>query len=162
MKKIFFVSIVTLCVSVFANAQDVSSLGTAARLSYEWLQEEGYKPRIDEGGDVSFKVEGWSLFVHDDNRDENYLMLVMPSIESVDVDENPISMLYALAVCNEITRDNKMIKAWMTDSGNIWLTAESYIDSNPIVGDYLKRAIRYLLISREKFIETYEKHADSE
>ena len=60
MKKLIL-SLTILCAAFcYMNAQDASSLPKAARLAYEWLSEEGYRPYVDEDGDVSFKAQGLS------------------------------------------------------------------------------------------------------
>lgn len=157
MKKLIL-SLTLLCSAFFfMNAQDVSSLPKAARLAYEWLSEEGYRPYIDEDGDVSFKAQGYFLYIAVDEDSQNYLQLVMPSIKTIDVEsEDSIIETYcALAACNEMTRDKKIVKAYMSDSGNVSLSCETYIDETPLVGNYLEKAISFIIRVCEQWRESY-------
>lgn len=157
MKKLIL-SLTLLCSAfIFMNAQDASSLPKAARLAYEWLSEEGYRPYIDEDGDVSFKAQGYFLYIAVDEDSQNYLQLVMPSIKTIDVEsEDSIIETYcALAACNEMTRDKKIVKAYMSDSGNVSLSCETYIDETPLVGNYLEKAISFIIRVCEQWRESY-------
>ena len=44
MKKLILVVALSLAAAVCACAQDLSVLSKAARMAYNWLAEEGYKP----------------------------------------------------------------------------------------------------------------------
>ena len=53
MKKLILVVALSLAAAVCATAQDLSILSKAARMAYDWLASEGYKPSIDEDNDVA-------------------------------------------------------------------------------------------------------------
>lgn len=147
MKKLF-VSLLFLCVALcYANAQDASSLPRAARVAYNWLANEGYKPYVDEDGDVSFKAQGYYLYISVNDDDPDYLQLVMPGIKTIDMDADDavLTAYCALAACNEMTRDKKLVKAYMSDKGKVSLSCETYVDNTPLVGDYLDTAITFLI-----------------
>ena len=157
MKKLIL-SLTILCAAFcYMNAQDASSLPKAARLAYEWLSEEGYRPYLDEDGDVSFKAQGYYLYIAVDDDSPNYLQLVMPGIKTIDMEaENSVIETYcALAACNEMTRDKKIVKAYMSDSGKVSLSCETYIDDTPLVGDYLETAITFIIRVCEQWRESY-------
>lgn len=157
MKKLI-VSLVLLCAAFsFVNAQDASSLPRAARIAYNWLSEEGYRPYIDEDGDVSFKAQGYYFYISVHESDPNYLQLVMPGIKTIDMDADDaiVATYCALAACNEMTRDKKLVKAYMTDSGKVSLTCETYLDDNPLVGDYLETAIDFIIRVNGQWRESY-------
>jgi hypothetical protein len=162
MKKLIL-SLALLCAAFcYMNAQDVSSLPKAARLAYEWLSEEGYRPYVDEDGDVSFKAQGYFLYIDADEDSQNYLQLVMPAIKNIDVDsEDSILETYcALAACNEMTRDKKIVKAYMSDSGKVSLSCETYIDDTPLVGNYLEKAISFIIRVCEQWRESYNDYME--
>ena len=157
MKKLI-VSLILSCVAFsFVNAQDVSSLPRAARLAYNWLADEGYRPYIDEDGDVSFKAQGYYFYISVVDSDPDYLQLVMPGIKTIDMDaEDSIVATYcALAACNEMTRDKKLVKAYMSDSGKVSLTCETYLDDTPLVGDYLETAIDFIIRVKSQWRDSY-------
>ena len=51
MKKLLLVLALSFAAALCASAQDLSVLGKAARLAYDYLSKEGYKPYIDEDDD---------------------------------------------------------------------------------------------------------------
>lgn len=157
MKKLV-VSLILLCAAFcYVNAQDSSSLPRAARLAYNWLSDEGYRPYVDEDGDVSFKVQGYYLYIFANEDDPNYLQLVMPGIKTIDMDgdDSILATYCALAACNEMTRDKKIVKAYMSDKGKVSLSCETYIDDTPLVGDYLDTAIDFIIRVCEQWRESY-------
>jgi hypothetical protein len=156
--KRLVISLILMCGALcYADAQDSSGLPKAARIAYNWLYNEGYRPYVDEDGDVSFKAQGYYLYISVDSDDPEYLQLVMPSIKTIDMDaEDSIIATYcALAACNEMTRDKKLVKAYMSDSGTVSLSCETYIDDSPNVGDYLSTAINFITRVCGQWLETY-------
>lgn len=161
--KRLIISLILLCAAFsYVNAQDPSSLPTAARLAYNWLADEGYRPYIDEDGDVSFKAQGYYLFIAVDNDSPNYLQLVMPSIKNIDMDaeDSVIATYCALSACNEMTRDKKLVKAFMSDSGKVSLSCETYVDETPLVGKYLEKAISFIIRVCEQWRESYDEYME--
>jgi hypothetical protein len=45
----------------------------------EFLAEEGYRPKIDANGNVSFKCEGGNYVIRIDEKDEEYFELAYPN-----------------------------------------------------------------------------------
>ena len=157
MKKLIFTLILACAAFTLADAQSVSSLPRAARLAYYWLSDEGYRPYVDEDGDVSFKAQGYYFYVSANEGDPDYLQLVMPGIKTInmDADDSIVAAYCALAACNEMTRDKKLVKAYMSDKGKVSLSCETYIDDTPLVGDYIETAIDFIIRVHDQWRETY-------
>ena len=45
---------------------------------FDLLAEEGYRPVRDDDGDISFKKEGYSLYISIDENDPTFFRLVLP------------------------------------------------------------------------------------
>lgn len=159
MKK--FVILVALFIGAMftLDAQTYSSLSEPARLAYDWLLDDGYKPSVDEDGDVQFKAQGYFFYVQD-NDDDKYLRLVMPVIKSIDMDDI-IQIYSALSACNEITKRKRLVKAYVNDEGDVSLAVSTYIDDSPEVGYYLDKSINFLISARESWLEEYESGVDA-
>ena len=84
MKKLILVVALSLAAAVCACAQDLSVLSKAARMAYNWLAEEGYKPSIDEDNDVAFKVQGEYFYIDNDTDDPTLLRFLVPNVYEVD------------------------------------------------------------------------------
>ena len=115
-----------------------------ADLILAWLSDEGFKHEVDEDGDVHFRYQGRDLYFTPDE-DENYFRLILPNIYVAD-DENRFHVLEA---CNTITRDYKVLKAYLTPQGNLWLSIELFVDSTPDIQDFFERCCDILVHSYE-------------
>ena len=113
-----------------------------ADLINAWLYNEGYKHETDEDGDVHFRYNGRHLYFTPDD-DETYFRLIMPNI--YEVEDNRVKVLEA---CNTITRDYKVVKAYLVKD-RLWLSIEMFVDSTPEVGDFFERCCRILTSAYE-------------
>ena len=89
MKRIILTIALLVAGAVCVSAQDLSVLSKAARMAYDYLSSEGYKPTIDDDEDVLFKAEGYSFYVDNDKSDETYLQIVLPYIMELDEEDKP-------------------------------------------------------------------------
>ena len=143
MKKLFLVLALSLA-AVCAMAQDLSSLSKAARMAFEYLSKEGYKPYIDEDGDVSFKVQGTLFYVDNDKDDVTLLRMVAPAIYKIDTD-NVVEEYTALSACNEFNRTKKLIRAAISSSGNVSFFADTYVgEGKNDMTEFLETAIEFM------------------
>ena len=160
MRKAFF-AIALLCATmVCGKAQDLSSLSRAARLTFVYLQDEGYKPSIDEDRDVIFKAQGFTFYIDNNTDDGTYLRIVMPVIKSLGDDPEATELLAALAACNEMTREKKLVKAYLLDDGSVSLSAETYIGSSPDISEFIDTAINFMIRVRSSWLERYNEIFD--
>ena len=108
-------------------------------LTKQFLQDEGFCPQETDFG-LAFKCEGRNfLLIHDDD-DDQYFRLMMPCIFEM-TEENEEAVFKAL---NEVNSSVKVIKAYIMCENEVWLGFEVLVDSTPVVGDFLPRAIAML------------------
>jgi hypothetical protein len=160
MKRIFFAIFLSFVAILCGNAQSLSSLSKAARLSYVYLQDEGYKPRIDEDQDVVFKAQGYSFYVDSDVSDNTYLRIVMPTIKNLGEDAALTDLLAALAACNDITREKKLVKASVDDDGKVSLSCETYIGGSPDISEFVDTAIDFMIRVYTSWHDKYKEYLD--
>jgi len=154
--KRFLISILVFGATVFAaNAQSYNALSSAAKLAFNYLTSEGYRPYIDEDNDVMFKAQGYTFYIDNYKNDDTYLRVVMPGIKSIDKDEalQHISALYA---CNEINAGKKFIKAYMAESGSVYLSAQTYLGSSSDVSEFISTAIDFMISATDAWYEAYK------
>ena len=117
-------------------------------LLLEFLSEEGYRPHVDDDGDITFRCEGMSyLCLHDDG-DELFFRIVLPAIYDVD-DNNRARVLEGV---DTVCRERKVIKAF-TVGNKVWLSFEILADTTPVMADIVPRAISMLSQGRLAFYE---------
>lgn len=98
----------------------------------EYLASEGYRYDIDSDGDLHFKIEGVHLYCTNNGNDEKFLRIIMPGIYEVENNREKV-----LEACNKISRDYKVLKAFLVED-RLWLTIEMFVDSSPEVGDFIQ------------------------
>lgn len=156
MKKLLLVLALSFAAALCASAQDLSVLGKAARLAYDYLSKEGYKPYIDEDDDVVFKAEGYSFYVDNTKSDETYLQIVMPNMMEVDVD-NTAQLLAVLGACNQITQSKKLVQAFVSDDGDLTFVTDTYIGSGDM-DEFIDTSITFMIRSVSAFSELYQEY----
>ncbi len=119
-----------------------------ARTYLDFLVREGYRPRLDEDGDVVFKAEGLACFIDVSPTDPTYLRVVAPNVWSID--DEP-ERLRALRVANEVQRDLKAVKVVLAPHGDTWVVTEVFLDDADAFENTLMRCVRVLLIGVGRF-----------
>ena len=120
-------------------------------LMEQFLKEEGFCPKQEEFG-LAFKCEGKSfLFIYDDD-DDQYFRLMMPCIFDM-TEENREVVLHAM---NEVNSSVKVIKAYTMLENEVWLGFEILVDSTPVVGDLVPRALAMLNGGARRFFEVLQ------
>lgn len=69
----------------------------------------GYKPQVDDDGDVKIRYQMKTIFVLVGDEDDTYTLLTMPNFCDVEDGAEHI----ALAVCNKLTRDLRLAKVYV-------------------------------------------------
>lgn len=69
----------------------------------------GYKPQVDDDGDVMIRYQMKTVFVLVGDEDDTYTLLTMPNFCDVEDGAEHI----ALAVCNKLTRDLRLAKVYV-------------------------------------------------
>lgn len=97
-----------------------------AELYMDFLSGEGYRPTVDNDGDVVFKVEGGLYYIDVDADDAVYFRVVYPNFWSI---ENPDELLRAKAAANHATATTKVAKVYVRpDETDTIAAVEIYVD----------------------------------
>lgn len=120
-------------------------------LMMNFLREEGFCPKEDEFG-IEFKFEGAVfLFIHDED-DEQFFRLMMPNIYDV-TDENREVVMSAM---NKVNFRVKVVKVISPVPHSVWVAFEVLLDSTPVLGDIVPRALNMLKAGRAAFYEAIQ------
>ena len=96
----------------------------ASELFFDYLTEEGYRPRIDDDGDLIFKCEGTLYALCFDEDDENYLRLLCPNFWPFD---DAAEKAKAVRAANDVNTAVKVAKI-LCIGDNTTCTAELLFD----------------------------------
>ncbi len=88
-----------------------------------FLDKEGYKPEVDEDGDVRFKREGKTYFINVDVDDAICFRLVLANIWPIESEEERLQVRVAMDHCNGMA---KVAKAYMVRD-DVWVAIETFI-----------------------------------
>lgn len=116
------------------------------------LQSLGFKPQIDDDGDIFVRYQMKTFYVMGANSDdEDYLVVVFPQMYEVDEGEET----KVLAACNKITREIKLAKVYIDQTlKNVSASCEFYYNGEESLKTSLDKAIEILGMVRLTFIKT--------
>ena len=116
------------------------------------LQSLGFKPQIDDDGDIFVRYQMKTFYVMGSNSDdEDYLVVVFPQMYEVDEGEET----KVLAACNKITREIKLAKVYIDQTlKNVSASCEFYYNGEESLKTCLDKAIEILGMVRLTFIKT--------
>jgi len=106
-----------------------------------YLQQEGYSPSIDSDGDVRFKSEGHNFFIEVNDKDPEYVNIVMPNIWSID---DTKEKLQALVAADYTNHKIKAVKLYLHNE-NTWAAIESFVADPEDFKGIFKRSLSALV-----------------
>jgi hypothetical protein len=122
-----------------------------ARAYMDFLAAEGYRPQMDEDGDVIFKSEGLTFVIITEEEDEEYVSLVLPNFWSIESEEE---LARALKAANEVNRSIKAAKIFVRKDGkNTWAAVEMFVKSPESFNLVFERSLRALKSAVARFAE---------
>lgn len=116
------------------------------------LQSLGFKPQIDDEGDIFVRYQMTMFYVMGSNSDdEDYLVVVFPQMYEVNEGEET----KVLAAYNKITREIKLTKVYIDQTlKNVSASCEFYYNGEESLKTCLDKAIEILGMVRSTFIKT--------
>lgn len=118
------------------------------------LESMGYKPQIDDDGDVKFRFQLKQIYVMETlNEETNYLVVVFPHFYMLQEGEES----KALAACNKLTRDVIFAKVY-ADEALVGVSAccEFFYSDEGSMAFNLERAFDALSLVRTAFYNEME------
>ena len=121
-----------------------------AEMYRDFLSDEGYRPYLDDDGDVVFKKENRTYIIVIDEKDEEFFRLVFPNfwpIESEDEREKVIK-----ASC-EATARTKVAKIFPVRD-NVWGTIEMFCWPPESAKAVINRSMSALMAAVDTFAQS--------
>ncbi len=115
------------------------------------LEDMGFTPREDEDGDLVFRYQMKELFALVGDESEQYIVLIMPQFCEIEDGEEPI----ALATCNKITRELKLIKVYVEPTfKSVTANSEFYYTDEESLKNNIEHSLRILGVVRTQYRNT--------
>ena len=117
-------------------------------LILQTLEKMGYKPEIDDDGDVTLRYQLKRLFVLLGDENEQYTSVLLPQFYEMDEGEEPP----VLAVCNKMNRELKMVKLYIDQTfKNVSAVCEFFFTDENSLQQSLSRSLDLLGVVRSVF-----------
>lgn len=119
---------------------------------FDYLKEQGLVPKYNDQGNIAFKYQMRSFLFFNNDNDEQFFQLTMPSIFEV-TDDNRMAVMEAM---NEVNDTKKVVKLTVPKSNRVWASAEIMMDSTPELDDLIPRLLNILLSAQQDFYKIME------
>lgn len=151
MKRISILAILIFFISIASTAADLSQKAQNMRTQLKsFLTSNGYSPSIDSDGDIKFKHDGGTYYVHF----QDYQSEVAVSIYKMYNNDTDLSSEALKNICQDIMRDYIMAKLYMSSTyKTIYIEVEALYDTPTQVKDLFESNLLLLSIIVDKFLE---------
>ncbi len=119
------------------------------QLYMDYLTAEGYRPEIDQDGDVKFKREGKTLFILVTANDPEFFQVILPNIWPIEDENERMKVLAAADYSNATSKASKVF----INSSNVWVAIEMFVASPGDFKGVFNRALASLDNGASKFAE---------
>lgn len=117
-----------------------------SELMMQFLKKEGLMPEVMDNNNIIFKYQMRTFMYVENDEDASFFQLMMPAIYDV-TDDNRDAVLVA---ANNITKGYKIVKCVVMDD-DVWLSAETLLDSSPQLEDIVPRFLELLINVQQAF-----------
>ncbi len=112
------------------------------------LEKMGYKPEIDNDGDIQLRYQMKTIFVLIGDEDEQYISVMLPQFHEIADGEETL----VLAVCNKMTRELKQAKVYVDQTfKNVSATCEFFYSNEEALEQCLALSLELLGVVRSVF-----------
>jgi hypothetical protein len=117
------------------------------------LTEEGYRPWIDEDGNVAFKCEGRVYVIEIDEKDEEFFCLVYRNFWAIESDDELAQVKEAALV---VAADIKVVKVFPVEDTEIWASIELFCFPPQTFTAVFDHCLNAMRDGVEKFVATMQ------
>lgn len=122
------------------------------------LEKMGYKPKIDNDGDIMLRYQMKSVFVLTGDKDEKYVSVMLPQFHEIADGEETL----VLAVCNKMTRELKVMKVYVDKTfKNVTATCEFFYTDEETLEECLAHSLELLSVVRSVFRKNKKELSES-
>ena len=120
-----------------------------ARMYKDFLAEEGYAPKFDDDGDVTFKAEGRTYFIVVSETDDEYFQLLFPNFWPI---ESEKERAQALLAASRATNNVKCAKVCQIKDNMVASIEAFYVPADGFKPTF-KRSLMALRSAVDQFAE---------
>jgi hypothetical protein len=117
-----------------------------------YLEEEGYRPRLDGNGNVFFKCEGRTMVIQVDEKDDEFFRLIHPNLWSIESDAELAEVKEAAI---RATTETKVAKIFPVGD-DTWATIEAFYSPPDAFKPIFRRCLSALRAGVKTFVASME------
>lgn len=113
------------------------------------LTKMGYRPEVDNDGDIMFRYQMKTIYVMIGDDEEPFITLTYPQFYEIEEGEDDL----VLAVCNKLTRSLKLLKVFIDQTyKNVSTTCDFYYINEESLEQNMEHALDIIGIVRTYFL----------
>jgi hypothetical protein len=118
----------------------------------DFLIEEGFRPRLDDNGNVYFKCEGRTMVIQVDEKDEEFFRLIYPNVWPIESDAELAEVKEASI---RATTETKVAKVFPVGE-DTWATIEAFYSPADAFKPIFRRCLSALRAGVKTFVASME------
>lgn len=112
------------------------------------LEKLGFKPEIDDDGDIMVRYQMKTIYVFVGDEEDSYVAVLLPQFHEIEAGEETL----VLATCNKMTRELKLAKVFVDHTfKNVSASCEFYYANEESLEHSLDKSLQMLGIVRSQF-----------
>jgi hypothetical protein len=119
------------------------------KMYMDYLTFEGYRPEIDNDGDIQFRIDGLLCFIAIDEKDPQFFRIFSPSVWDF---ENEDERKKVMSACDYVTGMTKVAKIF-TVKKRVCISVELFVASPENFKPVFSRSLGVLQNAKRKFVE---------
>lgn len=151
-------SLVMLLLPLLAAAETKFTEAELQDMYVSFLLEEGYRPEVDQDGDVVFKREGRTYFIAVNAEDPGFFQLVLPNIWPI---ESEAERLQVMAAADYSNATSKASKVFIMED-DVWVDVEFFVSPADDFADVFERCIRAIGNGVSMFVKDMQRQQEQQ
>ena len=112
------------------------------------LEKLGFKPEIDDDGDIMVRYQMKTIYVFVGDEEDSYVAVLLPQFHEIEDGKETL----VLATCNKMTRELKLAKVFVDHTfKNVSASCEFYYANEESLEHSLDKSLQMLGIVRSQF-----------
>jgi hypothetical protein len=142
--------LVALAALVLAPSAVAQSDAELQALYTDFLTGQGVDSFVDSDGDVQFDRDGQSYYIGTNSGDPSFFNVVLFNVWPI---ESATERVTALNAVNEVSKELKVVKGYVTDDDNVWLACELFVEAPADFAPVFDRCLSTLETALDRFAD---------
>ena len=130
---------------------------TKKEMILEAIENLGYKPHVDDDGDICVRYQMKSIFFLTGQEEEQYVSAILPQFSEVQEGEETMT----LAICNKVSREIKLAKVYIDQTlKNVTASCEFFYTDMDSLKNNVEHSLNILGMVRSTYFKVRSEFND--